>query len=63
MEGIVIGYDNKEKLYQLRSYWNAPDDIDGTIMFESDKKLNDGDIVKVKITDAFVYDLFGIEVE
>ena len=58
MEGIVIK-KNKDNLYELRSYWNAPDDIDGKISFSSNKELSLGDIVKVKITNAFVYDLYG----
>ena len=50
----------KEKgKYLLRSYWNAPDDVDGKIYFTSDRKLNEGEIVQVKITEAFVYDLMG----
>ena len=57
MEGLVVG---KEKgKYLLRSYWNAPDDVDGKIYFTSDRKLNEGEIVQVKITEAFVYDLMG----
>lgn len=63
MEGIVIDYDSNSNTYSLRSYWNAPDDIDGKISFVSKDKLNLGDIVKVKITSAFVYDLFGEVVE
>ncbi len=59
MEGIVIDYNPGSNIYSLRSYWNAPDDIDGKISFTSKNKLNVGDIVKVKITSAFVYDLFG----
>ena len=57
MEGIVIG--RNEDGYLLRSYWNAPDDVDGKITFSSNKELHNGDIVKVKITDAFIYDLSG----
>ena len=57
MEGMVIGKDNDN--YLLRSYWNAPDDVDGKIYFSSEKTLYNGDIVKVKITSAFVYDLMG----
>lgn len=59
MEGIVIDYNSSSNTYSLRSYWNAPDDIDGKISFTSKQKLNIGDIVKVKINNAFVYDLFG----
>ena len=57
MEGLVIGRDGSN--YLLRSYWNAPDDVDGKIYFSSDKPLNNGDKVKVKINNAFVYDLMG----
>lgn len=57
MEGLVVGQDNEN--YLLRSYWNAPDDVDGKIYFSSNKKLHIGDKVKVKINNAFVYDLMG----
>ena len=57
MEGLVIGKDNDN--YLLRSYWNAPDDVDGKIYFSSPIELQVGDIVKVKINSAFVYDLMG----
>ena len=57
MEGLVIGKDHDN--YLLRSYWNAPDDVDGKIYFSSEEPLNVGDKVKVKITGAFVYDLMG----
>ena len=59
MEGIVVDHTANSNVYLLRSYWNAPDDIDGKISFTSDEELKLGDIVKVKITNAFVYDLFG----
>ena len=57
MEGLVIGKD--KDAYLFRSYWNAPDDVDGKIYVNSDTPLNIGDKIKVKITDAFVYDLMG----
>lgn len=57
MEGIVIGKEKDN--YLLRSYWNAPDDVDGKIYFKCDKSLKEGDIVKVKINEAFIYDLMG----
>ena len=63
MEGIVVEYNPTNKVYGLRSYWNAPDDIDGKISFVSNKELKIGDIVKVKITNAYIYDLFGEVVE
>ena len=61
MEGLVVGMDHD--YYLLRSYYNAPDDIDGKIFFKSDKPLSQGDKVKVKINEAFVYDLIGELVE
>jgi len=59
MEGLVTGYDPAKKLYTLRSYWNAPDDIDGAIYFSSSDPLKNGDVVTVKITSCFIYDLMG----
>ena len=61
MEGLVVGKEKDQ--YLLRSYWNAPDDVDGKIYFTSNEKLNEGDIVKVKINEAFVYDLLGEQVK
>lgn len=61
MEGLVVGKEKEQ--YLLRSYWNAPDDVDGKIYFTSKEELNKGDIVKVKINEAFVYDLLGEEVK
>lgn len=57
MEGLVVGTDHD--YYCLRSYWNAPDDVDGKILFKSDSKIEIGQKAKVKITAAFVYDLLG----
>ena len=57
MEGMVVGKEKGQ--YLLRSYWNAPDDVDGKIYFTSNEQLKEGDIVKVKILNAFVYDLMG----
>lgn len=63
MHGFVTSYNPSNKVYELRSYWNAPDDIDGKISFVSSKDLKLGEEVDVKITNAFVYDLFGELVE
>ena len=58
MQGLVIG---KEKdLYLLRSYFNAPDDVDGKILFSSPIELKEGDKVKVLIKESYVYDLYGV---
>lgn len=57
-EGLVVG--KKKGKYMLRCVWNAPDDIDGDLLFSSDVPLQEGDIAKVKVTSAFVYDLEGV---
>ena len=57
MEGLVVGEEKGN--YLLRSYWNAPDDVDGKIYFKSSESLKLGDKVRVKINEAFVYDLMG----
>ena len=57
MTGLVVGKENGYCL--LRSYWNAPDDVDGKILFSSREELNEGDIVNVKIRESYVYDLYG----
>lgn len=56
---IVENYDPESKFYYGRSYAFAPDDIDGMIVFQSKKPLNEGDIVKVLIKSNFEYDLIG----
>ena len=61
MIGLVVGKENG--YYLLRSYYNAPDDVDGKIMFRSTKELKEGSIVKVKILESYVYDLYGELVE
>ena len=61
MTGLVVG---KEKdYYLLRSYYNAPDDIDGKILFQSNRPLKEGEKVKVLIKESYVYDLYGNLVE
>ena len=57
MTGLVVGKENNN--YLLRSYWNAPDDVDGKIYFSSNEELKLGQKVQVKINEAFVYDLMG----
>lgn len=56
---IIEAYDPSSKFYYGRSYAFAPDDIDGQVVFQSTNILQIGDVVNVKITDAFGYDLIG----
>ena len=54
---LIEGRDEEEKnITAGRSYREAPE-IDGQIYIEGDRKSQPGDIVKVKITAGFVYDL------
>ena len=57
MTGLVVGQENG--YYLLRSYFNAPDDVDGKILFSSDKPLKEGEKVQVLIKESYVYDLYG----
>lgn len=57
--GIVLSYDYESNTYSLRSHWNAPDDIDGEIIFTSVEPLQEGQIVNVKITSCDHYNLYG----
>lgn len=57
--GMVIASDPSRNVYLLRSSYNAPDDIDGEVRFFSSTELKEGDIVQIRITKAFVYDLEG----
>ena len=61
MTGLVVGKEND--YYLLRSYYNAPDDIDGKILFSSNKELKEGEKVRVLIKESYVYDLYGALVE
>lgn len=58
-EVIIEDYDFEKRQYKSRSYMSASDDVDGYIYLTSTKVLKIGDIVKVKITEADHYDLYG----
>lgn len=61
MEGLIIGSSGDN--YLFRSYWNAPDDVDGNIYVKKGNFVHQiGDKIKVKILEAFVYDLYGEEI-
>ena len=62
-KGLVIDYDFESNSYQLRSHFNAPDNIDGSIIFKSSIPLEEGQVVKVKITSCDEYNLYGEIIE
>lgn len=61
IEVLVESQDGLVGKYRGRSSFNAPDDVDGLVIFKSDRVIEFGSFVKVKITDALPYDLIGEE--
>ncbi len=56
---LCEGYDNANKIYFGRSAADAPD-IDAKVYFKSKtRRISDGEIIKVKITDTIDLDLLG----
>ena len=47
--------------YYGRSEYDAPE-IDDSVLFTSERELLSGEFVRVRINDAFDYDLVGVEV-
>ena len=60
LEVLVEGWDEAKKLYQTRSFGQAPD-IDGNVFIEvsPEIKLQPGQYCKVKIKKALPYDLIA----
>lgn len=58
VEVLVEGYHNEYGVYFGRTRKDSVE-IDGTVMFESNEKIEFGEIIKVKITNALEYDLVG----
>ncbi|MGN0710967.1 MAG: 30S ribosomal protein S12 methylthiotransferase RimO [Anaerovoracaceae bacterium] len=58
---VLVEEQDEEGSYIGRTRYDAPE-IDNSVIFSSDRELKAGDMVKVKITDAFDYDLVGVEV-
>ncbi len=59
MKGIVTSFDEEKGAYLVRSYFNAPDEIDGNIYLFSQFELEEGELVEFKIVDSSTYDLFA----
>lgn len=58
---VMIDEIDEDGSYIGRTRYDAPE-IDNSVIFTSEKNLKPGNIVRVKITDAFDYDLVGMEV-
>ena len=55
---VIVDEKDEDGAYIGRTQYDAPE-IDNTVVFRSDETLKPGDMVNVKITDAFDYDLVG----
>lgn len=55
---VVEGFDRFGECWFGRTAADAPD-IDGKVFFTSEKRLNIGDYVNIRITDTLDYDLIG----
>ncbi len=58
---IVDGRLEEDGVYCARSYMDLPN-IDGIVFFQTDKAHMTGEFVKVKISEAVGYDLYGKEI-
>ncbi|MCR5134218.1 MAG: 30S ribosomal protein S12 methylthiotransferase RimO [Clostridiales bacterium] len=58
LDVLVEGEDEEEGCYIGRTGYDAPG-IDNNVLFSSKRVLHPGEFVKVRITDAFDYDLVG----
>ena len=58
---VLVEERDEDGSYIGRTRYDAPE-IDNSVIFTSQQELSAGDIVNVKITDAFDYDLVGIMV-
>ena len=55
---VMVDGTDEDGAYLGRTVYDAPE-IDNTVTFTADEELVPGDMVQVKITDAFDYDLVG----
>lgn len=55
---VMVDGTDEDGAYLGRTVYDAPE-IDNTVIFTADEELVPGDMVQVKITDAFDYDLVG----
>jgi ribosomal protein S12 methylthiotransferase len=60
VEVLVEEVEGLRRRYRGRSQADAPDEVDGQVIFTSDKDIELGSFVQVTITDAKDYDLIGV---
>ena len=59
LQQVLVEEEQDDGTYLGRTYQDAPE-IDNGVLFTSKRKLEPGDFVEVRITDAFDYDIVGI---
>ena len=60
LEVLVEEKEGLVNRYRGRSSADAPDEVDGQVIFTAEEEIALGSFVQVKITDANAYDLMGI---
>lgn len=58
IEVIVDDYDNENEIFICRSVYDAPE-IDGEVYVDGESEVEIGDIVKVKVIQSDIYDLYA----
>ncbi|MEG0329152.1 MAG: 30S ribosomal protein S12 methylthiotransferase RimO [Longicatena sp.] len=61
IEVLVEDQEGLSGTYRGRGVSSAPDEIDGIVMFKSERYIPFGTFVKVRITEALPHDFIGIE--
>ena len=59
----IVTKINYNGTYNVRCGYNAPDEIDGQIILRSNNSYKIGDIINIKISKAYVYDLEAVDSE
>lgn len=59
---VLVEERDGDGSYIGRSQYDAPE-IDNSVIFTSNRELRPGDFVRVRVTDAFDYDLTGVSAE
>ncbi|MEJ8738529.1 30S ribosomal protein S12 methylthiotransferase RimO [Erysipelotrichaceae bacterium HCN-30851] len=62
IEVLVEDQEGLTGVYRGRGVSSAPDEVDGIVMFTSDRFIEFGSFVKVRITEALPHDFKGVEV-
>lgn len=58
LDAFVEGKVTDEDAYAARTYMDAPN-VDGLLFIQTERELMSGDMVKVRVTGAYEYDLIG----